>query len=165
MRCHDDSKIFKKAGSLLARRDHSRWELRTKLIKAAPASQVDRLLDRLEQLNLLNDHNYAYNFALSRMHNSGWGPARVRSYLLARGVGKEIVDSVLEQACKEVDQQSMIIKYAQMGFVRMKSRIGLPEVRKMISHLRRRGFEEEMIHSALRQILSARLLNNLETGE
>ena len=55
--------LMKKAGALLARRAYTRGELRDRLVKTSGETPVESILDRLEQLNLLNDAAYAYNLA------------------------------------------------------------------------------------------------------
>ena len=86
--------LMKRAAAFIARRAHSRGELRRKLSAAAEegaqkddakiysAAEIETVLDRLERLNLLNDAEYAYNFAFSRIHDSGWGEEKVREALM-----------------------------------------------------------------------------------
>ena len=70
---------------LLARREHSRAELRRKLLaRAESADALDRLIDELVEKKQLSDVRYAGErvHALSRR----FGAARIRQDLKARGV-------------------------------------------------------------------------------
>ncbi len=157
--------LFKKAGELLARRSHSRGELKDELLKFAGPAQVETTLDRLESLHLLNDAEYAYNFALDRMKRRGWSPAKTFDALVQRRVQQNAIEAVLARIQNEEGEkfslQSCIERYC--------SRKGLPsnpkDVGKLISRLRRRGFDEDDIISALKQAISGANSQRFETGE
>jgi regulatory protein len=157
--------LLKKAGTLLARRAYGRGELRDKLCKLAEAVEVEVVLDRLEQLNLLNDADYAYNFAFYRIAQDGWGPAKVHDSLLRRRVEPRTIERALERVQSELGDESALADYIRKHC----GKKGLPadpkDVRRLILHLRRRGFEEKNIFSALRQMIPAALIERFETGE
>jgi SOS response regulatory protein OraA/RecX len=158
--------LLKKAGALLARRDYSRVELQTKLAEFADEQQVESALQHLERLNLLNDSDYAYNFALRRIRQHGWGPARVQNALIAHHVGRAIIERALEQVRMESGgEESGIREYMHKRY----GKSGLPAdpkgVRKLILHLRQRGFDEETIFGALRGVIPDAVLKHFETGE
>jgi len=155
--------LMKKAGAILARRACSRGELRNRLAKIAGETPVEEVLDRLEQVNLLNDREYAYNFALHRIRQEGWGPAKVLDSLLRRHVEPEIAESALKRVRDEVDPSSILADYARKYFG--KSAPDAKRVRKMIAHLHRRGFAEDSILDALRRVVPAALMQRYETGE
>jgi SOS response regulatory protein OraA/RecX len=156
---------MKKAGALLARRAYSRVELQMKLADMADEAQVEAVLQRLERLNLLNDLDYAYNFALRRMRRLGWSRARVQNALLAHQVSSAVIESALEKMNESGGEQAILSSYLLKRY----GKSGLPAdvkgVRKLILHLRQRGFEEENILSALRGKIPDATLQRFETGE
>jgi SOS response regulatory protein OraA/RecX len=158
-------KILKKAGLFLARRAHSRGELKQKLMKLAPEPEVESALDRLEQLNLLNDTEYAYNFALCRMKQDGWGWVKIHESLLRRQIPESAVQSAIERAWSELDEESALSEYLKRRFLKKR----LPEdpkvLRKLVVHLRGRGFDEGNISRVLKRMFSAELMQHLDTGE
>lgn len=157
--------LLRKAGALLARRAFSRGELRDKLSSAAEGSVVDAVLDRLEQLNLLNDADYAYNFAFYRIRQQGWGPAKVRDSLLRRQVAPAIAESAIKRACEEADPLAALADYARKYFGKNYAAPDWKKARRLIAHLRQRGFEEDIIMRALKRVIPAALWKRLETGE
>ncbi len=157
--------ILKKAGSLLARRSYSRGELRNKLCAFAEKYQVESALDRLEQLNLLNDADYAYNFALCRARQEGWGPAKILESLLRRQVGQTIIKSALERIRNELGDESVLLEYIQKRCGKHGMPADIRDVRRLVLHLRRRGFGEEMIFGALKRVIPSALLERFDTGE
>ncbi len=157
--------ILKKAGSLLARRSYSRQELRNKLLGFADKSQIESALDRLEQLNLLNDADYAYNFALRRTRQEGWGPTKILDSLLRRKVDPATIESALERVRNELGDESILVEYIRKRCAKQGMPADVRGVRNLVLHLRRRGFGEDMIFSALKQVLPSTLRERFYTGE
>ena len=89
--------IRAKAIELLARREHSRLELRQKLAQRSfPAELIDPVLNELVQDGLLNERRYAELYASNRA-DKGYGPLRIASELRERGVAQEWVDLALAE--------------------------------------------------------------------
>jgi len=85
-----EKSLLARALGHLARREHSRAELRRKLAShAESADDVDRLLDELEAKKLLSDRRFTEVMARSR--GERFGAARVRQELRSRGVGDPLV--------------------------------------------------------------------------
>ena len=157
--------LMKKAGDLLSHRAYSRGEMGEKLGKVAGEHQVEDALDRLEQLNLLNDAEYAYNFALYRIKRDGWGPDKVHHSLARRHIAKKTIQHVLEKIRSELGEEFALVEYLQKHCRKQ----GLPNdpkgVQKLVAHLRRRGFDESVILRALEPVIPATVMQRFETGE
>ena len=86
---------------LLARREHSQYELRRKLKARGYGDRlVDELLAELITECLLSDARYAEAMVTNRA-SRGYGPLRICMELRDRGVAEGIVDKALQEA--EVD--------------------------------------------------------------
>ena len=86
---------------LLARREHSQYELRRKLKARGYGERlVDELLAELITERLLSDTRYDEAMVTNRA-SRGYGPLRICMELRVRGVADGIVDKVLQEA--EVD--------------------------------------------------------------
>jgi len=158
--------LMKKAGAFLARWAHSRADLRRRLAPFGSDEQVDFALGHLERLNLLNDSDYAYNFALRRIRRLGWSSAKVRTALLGHQVASSIIDLALDRVRSESGGEDSVIREY---LLKRYGKGGLPAdvkgVRRLIMHLRRRGFEEENIVRALKGEIPDAALRRFETGE
>jgi SOS response regulatory protein OraA/RecX len=158
--------LLKKAGALLARRAYSRADLQTKLAEFADEEQVESALEHLERLNLLNDPDYAYNFALRHIRQQRWSSARVQNALLAHHVDGAMIERALEKVRMESGgEETGIREYVHKRY----GKSGLPTdpkgVRKLILHLLHRGFDEATIIGALRGVIPYAVLKHFETGE
>lgn len=156
---------MRKAGALLARRSYSRAEMQHRLARFAGEIPIDAVLDRLEQLNLLNDAQYAYNFAFCRMKQDGWGPIKIQHSLLRRHVEQKTIEAAIQKAEYELGCETTIERYAREYFSKKGIPADLKTLRKAIAHLGQRGFEEDGIISVLRRMIPAKLWHRFETGE
>jgi regulatory protein len=144
--------LFERAGRILALREHLRKELRSKLLHppksvAPPAEMVDAVLDRLEELGLLDDSRYA-RLAAEQLTRKGLSAAGVRSALSARGVAAERIASVLPAT--EDDDARLAALLRQPAITRkLASERGQ---RSVVQALLRKGYRHRAIFEALRNV-------------
>jgi regulatory protein len=143
-----DAPVLRRAAlDLLARREHSRSELREKLRQRFGASPlIDEVLDRLESEGLLDDARFAEAFV--RMHSTrGHGPLRILHELAQRGVATE-----LAEACVEPRSPEWISLARQWRERRFGESIPVErsDWQKQARHLQARGFTAEQVRKAMR---------------
>ena len=89
--------IRARAMRFLARREHSRAELRRKLAPRAQASEdLEALLDDLEKRGWLSDARYAEQSI--RSHSRRFGPLKLALLLRSRGVDDETIAAAFRAA-------------------------------------------------------------------
>jgi regulatory protein len=148
---------YDKALKLLTRRDHFRAELVEKLRrKGFDKDDIDRALERLGELRLLDDAALAERFVEFRSVDRGWGPQRLVMELRRRGVdgnlaekvagiGGELHDRALEAAVRKVEVR------AKRGWWR------LPEGRaRLVKSLIARGFSTDVAYRAVGRLADER---------
>ena len=157
--------LLKKAGELLAKRSYSRGELRRKLEKYGDKEHVEMVLNRLMSLKLLNEEEYAYNFALRRIQQQGWSLARIIDSLRNRQVDQRTIDLAMARIRNESGAEGAIDACIRQYCEKR----GLPsdpeKIRKIVSHLSRRGFDEDEIFHALKQAIPEAAMKRFGTGE
>lgn len=136
-----------RALKLLAGREHTRQELRTKLrTHCERLEELETLLDELEQRKLLSDERYAE--ARARQLGRKYGSARVAYDLRAKGVSDETVArTVAAQAPQEFER-------AQQAWAK---RFGSPprdplEKAKQMRFLQGRGFSIDVIRRVVPRV-------------
>ena len=96
----DDSasrEIEQAALRLLAGREHSRSELRRKLMsRAGDPSLLEQVLDALEAQHALSDVRFVEQYIDAR-RRKGFGPLRIRAELGERGVSGDLVETYLDE--------------------------------------------------------------------
>ncbi len=134
-----------KTMKLLARRDHSVYELTLKLKPFYSGREIDTVIARCLQENWLDDARFAENYIRSRS-NSGYGPRRIALELQQKGVAGEIIRQALQEAA--VDWQALLLRL-------LERRMPLPEEPaeriKLQNMLLRRGFSSDQISGEKKQ--------------
>lgn len=140
-------KLRERALDLLSRRDHSRVELRQKLIqKGARIDEIEPVLNELEDRNYLDDRRFAENFVSYRA-GKAWGKRRYSQELAKRGVDSAIVREVLDNS-PDLTIQTINEKLHRI-VERELSRGKAPD--KVAASLARKGFAPPAIRGALEQ--------------
>ncbi len=81
---------------LLARREHSRFELARKLVQAGFAhDDIDPLLNELAEKNWLSDQRFAESYVAN--HRARAGGIKLAYDLSQRGLDNAVIDSVLSE--------------------------------------------------------------------
>ena len=135
-----EKSLLARALGYLARREHSRAELRRKLAPHAESAEpLDRLLDELEAKKLLSDRRFTEVMARSR--GARFGAARVKQELRARGVA----DPLVREAFAELSRTEL-----QRARELWRRKFDAPpadaaELARRMRFLARRGFSAETI--------------------
>jgi regulatory protein len=141
-----------RAVGLLARRAHSKWELRRKLrMKGFGAEAVDTAMARLVELGYLDDSSFAKG--LVRRRGGLRGPRALSAELAAKGVDRAEADA----AVAEFDTEAQLVaatRLAECLYAR-RSGIGYREMLDTVgTKLLRRGFPAAVVREACRSVLS-----------
>lgn len=134
--------IRAKALDLLARREHSRLELRQKLIQRGyPSERVEPVLEQLAEERLLDENRYAELYACARA-DKGYGPLRIDRELRERGVPDDAVAAALAGLADD-----WLPKLRELHRKRFKSRLPTDAAERMQQTrvLRQHGFTLDQI--------------------
>ena len=141
-----DPRARNSAMRLLARREHSRAELRGKLVgRGFENDSVEELLQGLEDQDLLSDERFAMSLIASRAE-TGYGPNRIGLELRNRGVSEELAREALAKA--EVDWGQQVTDQAVRKFGSDPAQT-FPEWARRARYLERRGFGQDAIRLAI----------------
>ncbi|HXY40684.1 MAG TPA: regulatory protein RecX [Vicinamibacteria bacterium] len=144
---------YRRAIQRLARRDHTRAELRRALLlRGHKADEVDEAIARLVREKYLDDSGYAARFATSRLAHHGLGRTRIRQALRQRGVGRREVEAGLHSALAEVDEGAVVDSLARRywkAHARVEPERRLP---RLWAFLLRRGFAPGLVKERLAEL-------------
>lgn len=134
-----------KALEYISRRPMSKKELEKKLLdKGHDEDTAAYCIDWLTEHGFMDDERYAA--AVVRSYSAkGYGPGRVKSELMRRGVERELWDEAMEHIPEDTDKIDKFISS------RLKDPEDRDQVRKVSAALYRRGYGWEDIRSALRR--------------
>ncbi len=85
------------AKGLIARREHSVFELRRKLRQRGHAAVAGAVIDSLTRAGLLDDERFARVWVAARIGRKAEGRRRLRAELIKRGVGDSVAETVVDE--------------------------------------------------------------------
>lgn len=136
---------------LLSIRNHSLNELKQKLIKKKYSLDViQKVIEDLINLNYLDDRKFADQFYYELL-NKGFGPLKIKSEMIKRGIEIKIVDSLLQEYFNSDEEQTkVILKYLQKNKFSKKLKTA-KEFQNVYNHLAGRGFSPSAILKSLKE--------------
>ena len=141
--------VYNGSLGLLASREHSAGELRSKLKKKYPEGEMhlDAVLERLQEVGLQNDKRFAEMFVRYKA-NKGQGPAKIRHQLRAKSVDGAVISAALSDSKYDWSELAKTVSEKKFG-----GSVGEPLSPKDRARRQRflqgRGFGYEHIASAL----------------
>lgn len=135
---------------LLARREHSRTELKRKLAgHSEDPAEVERLLDDLQQRGWLSDARFAEQ--LAQVRRGKYGSMRIAHELREKGVSEELIAGVLPELKETEWSDARAVWAKKFG----KAPLDAKERAKQMRFLMSRGFRHEVIARVMRECGSA----------
>lgn len=134
-----------RAVNLLARREHSQTELRTKLLKAEfDINEINDVLDKLAAKDIQSDTRFAENYIRYRAQR-GYGSQKINLELKERGVDKQTIVNAIEEA--EIDWFDLAISARRKRFGEQVPD-NIKDRAKQQRFLQYRGFTHEQINES-----------------
>ncbi|KPJ67768.1 MAG: hypothetical protein AMJ43_01990 [Coxiella sp. DG_40] len=131
---------------LLARREHSQFELRSKLkAKGYAENLIDNVLHDLIKENLQSDQRFAESYIAMRTKR-GYGPLRIAVELRERGINDNIINQFINNNDEQWNIEAMRVREKKFG---IKIPTTLKERVRQSKFLQYRGFNTQQIRSAL----------------
>lgn len=125
---------------MLARREHSCFELKQKLLqKKHTAIAIEPVLQKLLDQNLISDERFTESYIRSRTAK-GYGPLKIRAELHERGINRELITKFLNQ--KNNQDSIELIRVKKFGPALPNNNT---DKAKQIRYLQYKGFSWEEI--------------------
>ena len=142
-------RAFNSALNSLDYRDHSEKEIRAKLLRKHDADYVDEAVEKLIELDLVNDERYAENYARELFERKRFGKMRIKSELRAKGISANIANAAVEELFEEEEPdnvQRIVDIIGKRYYNRMNDEVGR---KKVFSALQRMGYSFSDIREAM----------------
>lgn len=143
----DYDRVQRQALNLLARREHSAYELRLKLWRREfDDALIEAAIKALLDDNRLSDARFAETYAEARARR-GFGPVRIRGELQQRGVADSLAEDALDRVDADWEASAAEQRVRRFG--------GAPpeterERQRQYRYLTQRGFTSDQARAALR---------------
>jgi regulatory protein len=151
-----------RAYNYLSYRQRSREEVRRYLRRKQTAPEIiDAALERLDRLELVNDHEFASFWAENREQYSPRGARAIKNELRMKGVNREVVDELIsdekdeEFALRAGRKKALsLLHNPSMDYITFRTRLG--------SFLQRRGFNYEVVARTVKALWKELKLEDVE---
>ena len=143
---------YDRALDLLALRGRSVAELRRKLLqKGEDAAAVDETIARLIDQKLLDDAEYARQFARAKVVGAGASRRRISAELARKGVARSVADQAIDDLgeTEGIDLSASVHRVAEKKWKSLGDLDDLTRRRRLYGFLARRGFNPDEIRLAM----------------
>ncbi|GAF45791.1 recombination regulator RecX [Rhodococcus wratislaviensis] len=138
---------------LLTDRARSRAELAERLAKKGYSAEIaERVLDRLAEVGLVNDADFAQQWVHSRHTYSGKGKRALALELRRKGIGQDDAAEALAQIDSE-DERARATELVAKKLRTVSADDRDRAVRRLVSMLARRGFPQGMAFEVVKEQL------------
>ncbi len=134
-----------------AKREYCTADIRRKALERLDydAAAAEEVVGALTEGRFVDDHRYAAAYAREKSSLAGWGPVKIRSALLARGVPRDAVLAALE----EIDPERATAKLEKVLEAKWRTLADDPQGRlKLIRFALSRGYDYEPIRPLVERI-------------
>ena len=135
--------------------------------KEIPDDVANRVLERFDEVGLVDDEAFAAQWVRSRHHHRGLGRRAIAAELHRKGVAKEIAD----EALTEVDTESEEARARELVDRKLRTApIGTKEqrastARRLVGMLARKGYGPNVAYRVVREAIAERGAEEDELGE
>lgn len=142
------NQVYQAVINLVSRREHSRLEVKQKLLqKAYPPQLVEQAISSCCESDYINDTRYCSSFIRIKS-NKGFGLTRIKMELKQKGINAERIQQSIEEL--ELDWFQLALqcyrkKYASVAICDFKER------QKRQRYLFSRGFDSEQVRFAIEE--------------
>lgn len=134
-----------RALTILSYRDHSKEDLRRKLVRTVGEENAKKAADEMEAAGLVNDEEFASKLAAELLHNRLMGKDRALFEMQKHGLDRETASEAIEREDTDISERikRFIEKKYPRGIAEEKDR------RRAVAALQRNGFRWDDIKEAL----------------
>ena len=120
--------------------------------KGFTEEEIDYAVDFLKEFDYLNDKKYAYTFVKEFSERKKYGATRLRSELLKRFIGKEIIDEVLSEFMHKTDIGNLCHVAAEKKLRTLHYKAPEKQKASVVAYLQRQGFAWQEIKKCLEEL-------------
>lgn len=138
----------------LSYRPRSRAEVERRLRERSfPGPVVDAVMYDLDRFGYVNDHEFANQWARSRVRLRGFGKRRIEQELRDKGIARNVINDITSLVFEAEPEFQVALREAEKKLKQL--RLFAPEVRKrrIAGLLERKGFSTEIIGTILRTVV------------
>jgi len=141
-----DEKVYASAVKMLAGREHSRHEIKNKLLnKGYDLAAIEEVIEQCIQDKYLSESRFTEMFVSSKI-NRGAGPIKIKMELQQRGVDESLIDEYLDFDLSEWFERAIDARCKRFG---NQLPGDINDKARQIRFLQQRGYTQKQIMSVI----------------
>ena len=144
---------YAKMAQLCSRSEQCSADIRKKIITYEIKNElVDEIISKLKAEKFIDDERYVKAYVSDKFRLNKWGKIKMRYYLKAKGLSTDVI----EKGFKEINEEQykkVLISTMKEKAKTIKSTDKFDKMGQIIRFAQNRGFEPEMIHRYLPEVL------------
>ncbi|MCE4566332.1 RecX family transcriptional regulator [Maribellus sp. CM-23] len=155
MESHEQNikQAYSKMAQLCSRSEQCSADIRKKIMAYEIVDEiVDEIISKLIEEKFIDDERYVRAYVNDKFKINKWGKVKMRHYLLAKGLSDEVIQRGLENIDEE-KYKTLLIKTMKAKAKTLKKKSRFEKMGQVIRYTQSRGFEPELIHRHLNEVL------------
>ncbi|SHJ57643.1 regulatory protein [Tangfeifania diversioriginum] len=145
--------IFEKMAAHCSRSEQCSTDIHKKITTAGLSSdEADEIIEKLKAEKFIDDERYVRSYVSDKFKFNKWGKVKIRHYLKMKGLSDELIQAGLNKI--ETDKyHETLIKTMKEKARKVKKKNKYEKMGQIIRFAQNRGFEPEMIHRYLNEVV------------
>lgn len=145
--------IFTRMAALCSRSEQCSTDIHKKIVAAGLSSdEADESIEKLKAEKFIDDERYVRSYVSDKFRFNKWGKVKIRHYLKMKGLPDEFIQKGLDGIDTEKYKETLI-KTMKEKARKVKKKNTFEKMGQIIRFAQNRGFEPEMIHRYLNEVM------------
>ncbi len=147
------SEVYSRMAAICSRSEQCSPDIRKKITALGlEDTAAGEIIEKLRNEKFIDDERYAKAYASDKFRMNKWGKIKIRHFLKSKGLPDEIVETGLEQIDPE-KYKTVLLKVLKDKAKTVKKKNRYEKMGQVIRFAQSRGFEPEIIHRHLNEVL------------
>lgn len=144
---------YTKMAQLCSRSEQCSTDIRKKIVAYEIMDElVEEIITKLKTEKFLDDERYVKAYVSDKFRLNKWGKIKIRHYLKAKGLSDGLIDNGLNEIDEEQYKKVLIATLKEKA-KKVKTTNKYEKAGQIIRFAQSRGFEPEMIHRYLNEVI------------
>ncbi|MFW6310552.1 MAG: regulatory protein RecX [Prolixibacteraceae bacterium] len=146
--------VYTRMAALCSRAEQCSPDIRKKIIAAGLSDdEASDIIEKLKAEKFIDDQRYANFYVAEKFRINKWGRIKIRYHLRMKGLDDALIQNGLNELDEEKYQQTLIKTLKEKART-VKKKNKFEKMGQIIRFAQNRGFEPEMIHRYLNEVIS-----------
>ena len=147
------TETYSKMAQLCSRSEQCSADIRKKIVAFEIMDEVvEEIISKLKSEKFLDDERYVKAYVSDKFRLNKWGKIKIRHYLKAKGLSDNLIEIGLNEINEEQYKKALIAALKEKA-KKVKSDNKYERTGQIIRFAQSRGFEPEIIHRYLNEVI------------